>query len=152
MKKWIPISVLWYCSSWVPRVVVWAHIHFCFLFLSFEIAVLNLWLSSVAVFGQVGYQISQIEGYKAIRSSNASTLYEAQLQITDAYGAWPVYLIDLHGSRFQMGYDYGVMLANEIKSGWEFLQSNIIALGGSTWYDPLLMTVIDAAIDWQVGQ
>jgi hypothetical protein len=100
--------------------------------------------------GQVGYQVSQIEGYKAIRSSNASTLYEAQLQIPAAYGSWPVYLIDLHGSRFQMGYDYGVMLANEIKTGWEDLQKNIMALAGNAWYDPVLFTVVNAAIDWQV--
>lgn len=110
----------------------------------------NIHLFLVVASADVGYQISSVNSFKAYRASNESTLYTAQLEIANAYGLWPVYLLDLHGSRFQMGYDYGVMLANEIKMGWDFLQNMIITKGGGHWYDIALMAVIDNAIDWQV--
>lgn len=56
-------------------------------------------------------------------------------------------MVDLHGSRYAMGYDYGVFFGDIIQPlYWKFLKSII----GDTWEDEAIELVIGPALDWQV--
>jgi hypothetical protein len=53
-----------------------------------------------------GFSLGSIDSYTLMASSNASSLYSVNLAApaTNDY-QYPIYLIDLKGSRYQMGYD-----------------------------------------------
>eukprot|EP00050_Salpingoeca_kvevrii_P017702 m.67473 g.67473 ORF g.67473 m.67473 type:complete len:503 (-) comp7682_c0_seq2:947-2455(-) len=84
-------------------------------------------------------------GYKVFRQSNRSTLYTATLSSDAVYGT-PVYVADLHGSRYEMGYDYGKMLAHELSEVYDVFLKSLI---GSEWYEPEVAALVGAALDWQ---
>jgi len=64
-------------------------------------------------YGMVNPTVVTPTSYRALRKSGSSTLYEMVLPPSDnAYEANP-YLLDLHGSRFQIGYDYAALLHKE---------------------------------------
>ncbi len=83
-----------------------------------------------------------------MKTSNASSLYEVQTKNPTAYGEWPVYLIDLHGARFQMGYDYGYLLGTDIADAWNRLLHSLL---GDSFFDQILIDVVQDAVDWQVA-
>jgi len=61
----------------------------------------------------VGYQIANAQ-YSVLQKSNNSTLYEIVLPEGAQYDYAPL-LVDLHGSRYQMGYDYGYLLGKKVE-------------------------------------
>jgi len=92
----------------------------------------------------VGYQVSQATGYSVIGTSQKSTLYQVQTA-NDAYD-WPIYLIDLHGSRVAMGYDFGKLWGVKIQEMyWTFLERML----GDSFEDEFFEEVLGPALDWQ---
>lgn len=89
----------------------------------------------------VGYTVALAETYTAIGTSNASTLYEVSGEGIE-YDA-PVYLIDLHGTRFQMGYDYGFLLGPQVST------LSAIVLGNLISHDPIELDAVKEFALWQ---
>ena len=58
----------------------------------------------------IGYRVTKAEGYKKLRSNQKSTLYEVIAPELDDNR--PIKLLDLHGSHYQAGYDYGFLLSD----------------------------------------
>eukprot|EP01114_Cavostelium_apophysatum_P014540 TRINITY_DN379_c0_g1_i1.p1 TRINITY_DN379_c0_g1~~TRINITY_DN379_c0_g1_i1.p1 ORF type:complete len:548 (+),score=118.60 TRINITY_DN379_c0_g1_i1:165-1808(+) len=99
---------------------------------------------AMGINGDVGFKVGAAKGYTAISKSQNSTLYTVDL--ADPAYDWPIFVADLHGSRYNMGYDYGVLLGQRIESMyWTFLAKII----GDTWEDELIIDAIQPALDWQ---
>jgi len=110
-----------------------------------KFAVIALALIASAICVPVGYQVTEATGYTVINTSQKSTLYQVETAVQNPYN-WPIYLADLHGSRYAMGYDYGIFFGGSINAlYWKFLK-NII---GTTWSDEALELIIGPALDWQ---
>jgi len=73
----------------------------------------------------VGYSQSTITSYNFMAKSNNSTLYNLTLS-NDPY-EYPIYFIDLWGNRTTMGYDYGVLLGNEVVDCYNIFFKNLLA-------------------------
>jgi hypothetical protein len=85
-------------------------------------------------------------GYTQLATSGQSKLYTVQILNGYQY-KWPVYVVDLHGSHFQMGYDYGVLLGVQAKDNYlTFFQT----LLGSTFLDAFKLGILEDFLDWQV--
>lgn len=56
----------------------------------------------------VGFDVGEITGYKQLRASGSSKLYEIECpQIKDDR---PMKLLELVGSHYEVGFDYGTLL------------------------------------------
>jgi hypothetical protein len=53
-------------------------------------------------------KISSVDGFQMVKTSNSSTLYRINSTSSD-YTHAP-YLVDLHGSHYEMGYAYGYVV------------------------------------------
>lgn len=93
------------------------------------------------------YEASMVDvtGYKLLSRFNGSALYSLEANATYAE---PVYLIDLHGSRYDMGYAYGLLLADEIIDMYRIFFGSLL---GPHWYDIVVEGVLHEALAWQVG-
>jgi hypothetical protein len=60
----------------------------------------------------VGYRVGQVESYKKLKSSGKSALYEVVAPTLD--DGRPMKLLNLSGTHYDAGFDYGFMLADEI--------------------------------------
>lgn len=69
--------------------------------------------------------IVSIKGYTKLRSSNASSLYQMNLNGDHSY-QWAPLLVDLHGSRRQIGYDYAALLHSEANDTLRSFMADII--------------------------
>jgi hypothetical protein len=67
--------------------------------------------------------IAGVDGYTLLRSSNRSSLYQVQSANQD-YDT-DVFFADLHGSRFQMGYDYGFLMHAEIQEAYTLFMNSV---------------------------
>jgi len=112
-----------------------------------SIAAFLAYLCFVQVEGSgVGYKVTEATSYTEVGNSGNSTLYIAQLADPEFDYDWPVYVLDLHGSRFQMGYDYGVLWGAKIAPMyWAFLEKII----GDSYEDQFVEEVLGPALDWQ---
>eukprot|EP01121_Diplochlamys_sp_Union-15-3_P022670 TRINITY_DN972_c0_g1_i1.p1 TRINITY_DN972_c0_g1~~TRINITY_DN972_c0_g1_i1.p1 ORF type:complete len:422 (-),score=61.99 TRINITY_DN972_c0_g1_i1:2-1267(-) len=86
-----------------------------------------------------GFKIVTPSGYTLVNSHNQSRLYT--IQDGGAYDK-PVYLLDLHGTHYQMGYDYGVIFGSAIESTYQKFLANLIP---KTWEQISL----EFFLDWQ---
>eukprot|EP01027_Heterolobosea_sp_BB2_P016936 GEZU01024037.1.p1 GENE.GEZU01024037.1~~GEZU01024037.1.p1 ORF type:complete len:527 (+),score=161.19 GEZU01024037.1:76-1656(+) len=59
----------------------------------------------------VGFSVSAPTAYTLLETNNQSSLYRVESSIDDGR---PIYLLDLHGSHYQMGYDMGKLIGNGI--------------------------------------
>lgn len=77
----------------------------------------------VSSFALVTPDITQPTGFTPIRKSGQSTLYVVDLPASHSYEN-PPYLLDLHGSRHQIGWDYAALLFDETVQLYDtFIQS-----------------------------
>jgi len=88
--------------------------------------------------------IVPIQGFTQLKSSNESGFYQIVSAGAESYG-YPVYLVSLKGSRYQMGYDYGYMLANEIQEVYTLFMHALLPSPS----DEPIEKAIEDALDWQ---
>lgn len=93
----------------------------------------------------VGFKVSDVVGYQLLNTSQSSALYTAQLNISNAYDD-PIYILDLHGDRYSMGFDYGFMLGQAIKTNYDTFLANLL---GTSAQAEIERIVLEMAIDWQ---
>jgi hypothetical protein len=67
-----------------------------------------IFLIGVAV-AQDSYWSAKVRSYIPLRKTNQSTYYQIDAPLVN--DSRPVYLIELRGSHYQVGYDYGFLLA-----------------------------------------
>ncbi|XP_065842108.1 uncharacterized protein [Oscarella lobularis] len=94
-----------------------------------------------------GPQLSvvDVKSYTKVQSHGNSTLYEIVANATTSYAIAP-YLVELVGTRYDMGYAYGTFFGDRIEKIYDaFLKSQL----GKHWYDDALIDVIGIALDWQ---
>ncbi|XP_062518697.1 uncharacterized protein LOC134193864 [Corticium candelabrum] len=89
--------------------------------------------------------VVDVSDFKLLRSCGASSLYELQLQTKNSYDVAPM-LVELRGSRYDMGYAYGNLLSKEIEAAYHSLMKWIL---GDHWYDEVLELLFADALDWQ---
>lgn len=93
---------------------------------------------------EIGFKVSDVQSYKLLRTVNNSSLY--QLILKNSAYQWPILLIHLQGTHYQMGYDYGYLLAYESVANYESL---ITAMLGTTWEARLIRLALETVLDWQ---
>jgi hypothetical protein len=67
----------------------------------------------VSTFALVTPDVVVPTNFRTLRKSGASTLYKAELPASEHGYVHDPYLIDLHGTRHQIGYDYAALLNTE---------------------------------------
>jgi len=60
------------------------------------------------------FTVANVQSYTVVARSGNSTLYTVNLDNGANYSSGLVQVIDLRGSRYQMGFDYGYLLGQEI--------------------------------------
>ena len=60
----------------------------------------------------VGYRVGNVDSYRLIRNTSKSALYEVVAKELD--DGRPMKLINLYGNAYEVGFDYGYLLADEI--------------------------------------
>lgn len=92
------------------------------------------------------WQQVKAAGYNQIASSGQSKLYTVNT-IGNYQYKWPIYVVDLHGSHYQMGYDYGALLGNQVVDNYKTFFSSLL---GSTFFDAFKLAIVEDFLDWQV--
>eukprot|EP00163_Fabomonas_tropica_P025887 TRINITY_DN4578_c0_g2_i1.p1 TRINITY_DN4578_c0_g2~~TRINITY_DN4578_c0_g2_i1.p1 ORF type:complete len:554 (+),score=148.91 TRINITY_DN4578_c0_g2_i1:61-1722(+) len=88
------------------------------------------------------FKMANVTAYTQLKTSNASTLYAVN---TTGYDT-PIYLIDLSGSRTQIGYDYGIMVAPWIEANYKALLGFIL---GTSLKAEAEQAILGLFMDWQ---
>eukprot|EP00118_Oscarella_pearsei_P024914 m.307108 g.307108 ORF g.307108 m.307108 type:complete len:499 (+) comp41908_c0_seq1:30-1526(+) len=89
--------------------------------------------------------VADVRDYTKVTSCGNSTLYQIVANETTSYKIAP-YLLELVGTRYDIGYAYGYLVADQIEKSYvTFLKSQL----GSHWYDDALIDAISIALDWQ---
>eukprot|EP00730_Choanoeca_flexa_P002014 TRINITY_DN10877_c0_g1_i1.p2 TRINITY_DN10877_c0_g1~~TRINITY_DN10877_c0_g1_i1.p2 ORF type:complete len:521 (+),score=125.70 TRINITY_DN10877_c0_g1_i1:3830-5392(+) len=111
---------------------------------------LTLFLALAATVAQASFapHIASVDSFEKLKASNASTLYRIHSNQSD-YEYAP-YLLDLHGSHYDMGYSYGALLHAEIKEMYNlFLASVIDGITNSSATQAAIKEAIEVVCDWQ---
>lgn len=95
----------------------------------------------------VGFTIEEPTGFKVVSSgAHGGSLSVVELA-TSAYAAEaPPYLLRLEGSRYEMGYDLGLLFGEQSVANYESLLKAIL---GSSTLEPLEEDALAAFLDWQ---
>lgn len=90
---------------------------------------------------EVGYRVGKVIGNKTLRTSQKSKLYE--LIVPELDDKRPIKLIDLHGSHYQIGFDYGYLLSDEIEFTYKALFEDEFK------NNKTLLEIFERFFDWQ---
>eukprot|EP01094_Clydonella_sp_ATCC50884_P007399 TRINITY_DN1657_c0_g1_i1.p1 TRINITY_DN1657_c0_g1~~TRINITY_DN1657_c0_g1_i1.p1 ORF type:complete len:513 (-),score=145.35 TRINITY_DN1657_c0_g1_i1:122-1639(-) len=90
-----------------------------------------------------GFAIASVASYNKMSASNDSVLFNCTLT-NDPYDV-PIYFLQLKGSRFQMGYDYGTLMGPLATEMYNNVLSSIIG------HHPLAQRAFEMFLDWQWG-
>jgi hypothetical protein len=110
--------------------------------LSFLITLLVVFIwTNVCGAGEIGFKVIEVQSYQLLKTVNKSTLYQLVLKnsctlwlldlflqffyvLTNTFFEstayqWPILLVNLQGTHYQMGYDYGYLLGHESVANYE---------------------------------
>ncbi|EDQ85377.1 uncharacterized protein MONBRDRAFT_38890 [Monosiga brevicollis MX1] len=112
---------------------------------SLLVAVLAVLLGSSTAYFKPDLQSAY--NFTVLKTYNKSTLY--RIEANSSYDNAPL-LVDLHGSRYEMGYAYGAMMADEVMFVYNaFLDSLLSSFINSTMGLDVAKDIIGAICDWQ---
>lgn len=78
----------------------------------------------IAIGTPVGYNVTNVSSYTPLRRSGRSVLY--QVNADGVQDGRPLKLLELIGSHYQVGYDYGVLLGKEILFTYKAFMKSVI--------------------------
>lgn len=105
------------------------------------IILLTLSLAALLSHGNpVGYSVTNVSSYTPLRRSGRSTLYEVQAEgVKDGR---PLKVLELIGSHYKVGYDYGTLLGKEIQFTYQTFMKSVLP---KRWE----LIIMEWFLDWQ---
>lgn len=101
---------------------------------------ISLLLISASRCFDVGYNVTTVSSYEPIRRSDRSVLY--QVNAEGVKDGRPFKLIELVGSHYKIGYDYGTLLGDEIVFTYSAFMSSALS---KRWQ----LMILEMFLDWQ---
>eukprot|EP01100_Stratorugosa_tubuloviscum_P012094 TRINITY_DN557_c0_g1_i1.p1 TRINITY_DN557_c0_g1~~TRINITY_DN557_c0_g1_i1.p1 ORF type:complete len:525 (-),score=215.46 TRINITY_DN557_c0_g1_i1:25-1539(-) len=108
---------------------------------SIFLIILILLISILFVQAQTpSFNIAEVDSFKLISQSQQSQLFEIQLKNGNNGYDDPILILNLRGSNFQRGYDYGYLLSDAIQFNFNSLVNTVVTV---EWQQELIFKFLD---------
>lgn len=107
---------------------------------NYLLAYILLLLIAIGQSSDVGYRLTNVTNYQPLRRSGRSVLY--QVHAEGVQDGRPLKLLELVGSHYKVGYDYAVLLSDEIVYTYNTFMKAFLP---KRWE----LIVMELFLDWQ---